>query len=124
MCEDRDQGACIRYGLLERVRISCGDVRGINSLLTNSERDAVGALHGRSILNQFFRDGPAEVIEFLRTLGRFFPGRLFFAVDYYSLLSRLGGTNDNYDALLQDIAQILSGQGSSAAGSRRLDSHL
>jgi hypothetical protein len=98
-------------GLAERVRILRGDVRGLNALLTNSERDAVGALHGRSILNEFFRDGLAEVIEFLRILGKSFPGRLFFAVDYYSVLSRPGGSHESYDALLQDIAQFLSGQG-------------
>jgi hypothetical protein len=68
-------------------------------------------LHGRSILNEFFREGPGQVVELLRTLRRSFPGRLFFAVDYYGALSRPGGGTDSYDGLLQDVVQALSGQG-------------
>jgi hypothetical protein len=98
-------------GLSDRVRICCGDVWTIDSVLASRERDSIEALHGNSILNEFFGEGSGQVVEFLRRLGESFPGRLLFVVDYYGSLSQRCAGTDRYHSLLQDVVQALSGQG-------------
>jgi hypothetical protein len=99
-------------GLADAISVFHQDVRELGRFLPREVRDEVRALHGRSILNEFFRRGSDEPICFLRNLRELFPDRLLFVVDYYGKLTRLRHVSRRYrHTLLHDMAQILSGQG-------------
>jgi hypothetical protein len=99
-------------GLADRVRIHRTDVRRLGRALDAGTRDTIEAIYGGSILNEFFADGSSEVIRILRQLRRQFPGRLLFVQDYYGMLGRQSLITRKFQhALLQDIAQLVSGQG-------------
>jgi SAM-dependent methyltransferase len=101
-------------GLSDVVRIRCCDVRELDAadLAEAGGEGRVEALHGRSLLNEFFGDGPAEAAAVVADLRRRFPGRLMFVSDYYGKL----GAHERVDpvyahTLVHDVAQVLSGQG-------------
>jgi hypothetical protein len=78
----------------------------IDSATTSAVTDVIGC----SILNEFFGE-EAAAEQFLRRLSCAFPGRRFYVVDYYGSLSRHSWANDSDHNCLQDIVQLLSGQG-------------
>jgi hypothetical protein len=97
------------YG--EKARVMCGDVRVVAELLSAQEREEVGSLYGQSLLNEFFQDGPEQAVTLLRLLAETFPRRHMFVVDYYGRLSQPSASDNEYQAILQDVVQALSGQG-------------
>jgi SAM-dependent methyltransferase len=101
-----------RAGLEPRVEIGQNDVRTIGVGAAPGYCRDVGALYGRSILNEFFADDGACATKILRQLRRWFPRRLFFVEDYYGCLTRDAQSVEGRNhTLLQDLAQVLSGQG-------------
>jgi SAM-dependent methyltransferase len=99
-------------GLADAVRIVQADVREVSAHLGTGERDALEAVHGRSLLNEFFGDGPEEASKLVGELRRLLPGRLFFVGDYYGKLGYVRRVNGSYGATLaQDVAQVMSAQG-------------
>jgi Methyltransferase domain len=99
-------------GLDGAVRVVCGDVRDVATLLDSDERDRVAGLHAGSLLNELFRSGGDEAVDLVVTLGRLFPGRLLFVSDYYGKLGWTRRVSGAYaHSLLQDVAQTISGQG-------------
>lgn len=101
-----------RAGVGEAVRIVHADVRELECSLDESARCQIDALHGRSLLNELFAAGPGEATRLVAMLSRLFPGRLFFVSDYYGKLGLRGDLGGAYgQTLLQDVAQVLSGQG-------------
>jgi SAM-dependent methyltransferase len=101
-----------RSGVEHRVEVHQSDVRAIADGVAPSIRDGVEALYGRSILNEFFADDGESATAVLRDLRRSFPERLFFVEDYYGCLTRNVETvEDRNHTLLQDLAQVMSGQG-------------
>jgi hypothetical protein len=106
-----------RAGLADRVQIINGDVRSLGEHMGAEMRDQVGALHGSSILNEFFGAGHDEAIGFLNGLRLLYPGRLLFAVDYYGKLGTRGPRSRGFGhTLVQDLAQVMSGQGVPPSG--------
>jgi SAM-dependent methyltransferase len=96
----------------KRLMITKGDVRNIDTLITSSSRIEIKYLFGRSIMNEFFANGTEEAIKFLKYLKNLFPDRLFIIIDYYGqLLKREENSLDITHTILQDIAQVVSGQG-------------
>jgi SAM-dependent methyltransferase len=101
-------------GLSDVVRILSRDVRELSpgDLVVDGSGGGVDALHGRSLLNEFFGSGPAEAAGVVADLRRRFPGRLFFVSDYYGKLGALERVDAAYaHTLVHDVAQVLSGQG-------------
>ena len=96
-----------KHGVRTRVRIICHDARDVQGL-----PDA-GALHAASLLNEMFAHGADEAIDYLRRLKKRFEGRDIWLVDYYGRLGtgRAHAARDVPHALLQDLVQVLSGQG-------------
>jgi SAM-dependent methyltransferase len=100
-------------GLDGRVLITQGDVRTLDAAVTGPMASAgVAAVYGRSLLNEFFADGGRGASEVLSTLRRLLPGRLLFVEDYYGRLTHgVGSDTDHQHTALQDLAQVVSGQG-------------
>ncbi|HEY6340023.1 MAG TPA: class I SAM-dependent methyltransferase [Bryobacteraceae bacterium] len=93
----------------KRVTIIHGDATaGALSRISFGRKTRVEALHGGSFLNAFFARGEAGVIAVLKDLAGLFPGRSAWFVDYY------GGRSSAVN-MLQDVAQVVSGQGVPAA---------
>ena len=99
-------------GFSSRATIVCGDCRNLHTLLPEAELNRIQAVYGGSIMNEFFGNGNAEAINFLRYLRSILPGRLFFIADYYGKLGRSDSeAQANVHTFNQDLVQILSGQG-------------
>lgn len=95
-----------------RIKIYEGSVLNIEDLIARSELDQIQCLYGSSIMNEFFHSGSNAAIEFLTYLKTLFPGRLFFIVDYYGQLNNAYKEKQDFThAMLQDLVQVLSGQG-------------
>jgi SAM-dependent methyltransferase len=101
-------------GVTRRIEILHADARNLRQWLSSELRTRVEGLHGNSFLNEFFGSGELEAVKMLRALVRSFPGRKAWFVDYYSSIRQRKGNRRAADfplALLQDLAQIVSGQG-------------
>jgi SAM-dependent methyltransferase len=111
MCHHARQ-AVREAGLGNRIKVKLVDGRDLRSGLSAAEVARVDSLHGRSFLNEFFTSGDQEIIKVLRRLHRLFPGRKAWFVDYYGRLGHPAKFGDDCQlALLQDLAQVVSGQG-------------
>jgi len=99
-------------GLGRRIRIVRSDVLNLHAHLEGHERRRVEALHARSLMNEFFRNGTREAVLLLNTIKRLFTGRPLFVVDYYGKLDRPRDFPRRYrHTLLHDLAQVVSAQG-------------
>jgi SAM-dependent methyltransferase len=97
-----------------RIDIRHADASKLSQWLSPSLRKRVDSLHENSFLNEFFGQGERGVVKRLRALSRSFPGRRAWFVDYYSSIGQAKGNREAADfplALLQDLAQVVSGQG-------------
>ncbi len=90
------------------------------TLVSPRLKDSTTALYGGSILNEFFRNGDQQVIEFLVTIRTSFPNAVLIVGDYYGKLGtiseeeyqlELRGDNNRKHHLLHDVVQAVSGQG-------------
>jgi SAM-dependent methyltransferase len=98
-------------GVSARVRILCGDGLAVLAELPPSELERIKAVHAGSFFNAMFGDGTAHVVQALKTLRVLLPGRILVISDYYGRLrSGQAATNLGW-TLLQDLAQVCSGQG-------------
>jgi hypothetical protein len=97
-------------GVADRVRFRVADVRTLEPGAVPAEAKAADAIHARSLLNAVCDPAGTAVVQLLSRIRNAFGGRIFFVEDYYG---RLGtGTSDPpVHALLQDLAQLASGQG-------------
>lgn len=113
-------------GLDRQIEIRHADAGNPSQWLSRGLRTRVDSLHGGSFLNEFFGQGERGVVKTLRALSRSFPRRRAWFVDYYSSIGQTKGKREAADfplALLQDLAQVVSGQGvppSNATAWRRL----
>jgi len=99
-------------GVNSRIRIYEGDGRRFGSVLSERTLRSIDAVHGRSFLNAFFRSGTDEAAAVLREMGRLLPDRAAWFIDYYGELGKSWRPlRECQLALLQDVAQIASGQG-------------
>jgi SAM-dependent methyltransferase len=111
MCETASERLAAA-DLTGAVRIVHADVRDLAAHLGASERRGLEAVHGRSLLNEFFGTGPDEAVEVVTELRRLLPGRLFFVGDYYGKLGHVRRVKGSYAAtLVHDVAQVISAQG-------------
>ena len=99
-----------RYGLNRRVRVRCADATRPTRVLDSAERAQVDVIHAASLFNALMRP-PARAVRLLRALRRTYPGRTLINVDYLGVLTRPQDRPPLRGATLQDIAQVLSGQG-------------
>jgi SAM-dependent methyltransferase len=96
----------------ERLSFCVADVRSIKEHMSRAERDAVRAVYGSSIINEFFSHGASQAVEFVEQVRSLFPGRLLFVVDYYGKLLHSGSVDRRFrHTLLQDLVQAATGQG-------------
>ncbi|UUU37475.1 class I SAM-dependent methyltransferase [Streptomyces sp. NBC_00162] len=101
-----------RAGLGHRLQVVLGDVRALGELTALPASEDVQALHGRSIMNEFFAGDGSSAIGVLAGLKARFPGRLLFLEDYYGRLTHDSPADGSHGhTLAQDLAQVLSGQG-------------
>ena len=99
-------------GLAEAVRVIHADVRELGTHLDSHARGQIEALHGGSVLNEFFGSGASDAVDFVESLRGLFPGRLLFVSDYYGKLGvRRRVKAAHMHTLLQDVAQMVSEQG-------------
>ncbi len=99
-------------GVGRRVQVLHADARCPERVLKKDDRRKIDAVHGRSFLNELFGRGDKLAVSVLRRLRRLFPGRVAWFVDYYGELGRARHSLDERRlALLQDLAQAVSGQG-------------
>jgi len=112
MCRQANHAARAA-GVTRQIEIRHADARNLKQWLSPPLRNRVDGLHGSSFLNEFFGSGEIEAVKMLRALGQAFPGCKAWFVDYYSSISQRKGKRkaDFPLALLQDLAQIVSGQG-------------
>jgi len=102
----------IQAGLANRVQVLHTDVRQLENHLQPDLRCEIGALHGRSLLNEFFRHGTVQAVAFIAQLKNLFPDRLLFVVDYYGKLAQVPTRHPQYrHTYLHDLAQSISAQG-------------
>ncbi len=101
-----------RAGLGDRIRIMRSSAQKLATSAADLLEVEVQAVYGASIANEFFADGGTSAVDLLRGLKALFPGRLLFLEDYYGRLSHPVPADDNHrHTLLQDLAQVFSGQG-------------
>jgi hypothetical protein len=99
-------------GLDGRLRIVQGDVGALETCLEADTWGKIAAVHGGSILNEFFREGPEHASRVVKMLSKLLPNRLFFVTDYYGKLGSLNAVGSRYrHTLIQDVAQAISAQG-------------
>lgn len=99
-------------GVDSRIQIYEGDGRRLGSVLSQRTLRSIDAVHGRSFLNALFGNGKGEAVTMLRELGKLLPGRTAWFIDYYGELGKSRRPLPECRlALLQDVAQIASGQG-------------
>jgi SAM-dependent methyltransferase len=96
--------------LADRVEIVHSEIGYFLDQIDVATKSAVTDVVGCSILNEFFGE-PAAAEQFLRRVRSAFPGRRFYVVDYYGSLSGNSWVDDSDHTVLQDIVQLLSGQG-------------
>lgn len=96
-------------GVADQVEFVRGEVQHLATLVPQLGFDGA-AVHARSLLNEFFADGPAAATEVVATIREVFAGRLLFVEDYYGRLGRSQG-GDFRHSHLQDLVQLASGQG-------------
>ncbi|HSF98024.1 MAG TPA: class I SAM-dependent methyltransferase [Ornithinibacter sp.] len=96
-------------GVADQVQFVRGGVHQLATLVPRVGFDEA-ALHARSLLNEFFADGPAAATEVVATIRDVFAGRLLFVEDYYGRLGTSHG-GDFRHSHLQDLVQVASGQG-------------
>jgi hypothetical protein len=98
-------------GLHRRVRVRCGDAARATRLLTPGERARVDVIHTASLFNALVRP-KKRAVRVLRALRRAYSGRILVNVDYLGVLThQRGAARAQRGAVLQDLAQVLSGQG-------------
>jgi len=115
---DRDDAMCRTAsarigaaGLGERVSIWQCPVEDVTAL-DAAWFDDVSAIHAGSVLNEFFWPNGNRAVRLVADLQHCFPDRLLFVSDYYGRLThrrRIGRRCRH--AMLQDVAQAISGQG-------------
>jgi hypothetical protein len=99
-------------GLAGRISILQANAEGAENVVSEDMRSRIDAVHASSLLNEFFRGGSARAVALVRHFKKLFPGKLLFVVDYYgTLLQPEPISSDRCHALLQDVAQVVSGQG-------------
>jgi SAM-dependent methyltransferase len=109
MCRHARANVAAR-SLDDRVEIVHSEIGYFLDQIDGATKSAVTDIVGCSILNEFFGDDCAAK-QFLRHVRLAFPGRRFLIVDYYGTLSLQSPINDSDHCCLQDIVQLLSGQG-------------
>jgi hypothetical protein len=106
-------------GVESRIRIYEGDGRSVGSVVSQRSLRSIDAVHGRSFLNALFGSGSGEAVAVLRQLGKLLPGRAAWFIDYYGDLGKSRRPlKECRLALLQDVAQIASGQGVPPSGAK------
>ena len=98
-------------GVSARVRILCGVAPAVLAELPASEVQRIKAVHAGSFFNAMFGDGTARAVQALRTLRVLLPGRILVVRDYYGRLRSGQAVTSLGWTLLQDLAQVCSGQG-------------
>lgn len=98
-------------GLNRRIRILRAHANDPTREIPDSLVHRVDTLHGASFLNAYFRHGDHTAIEVLKTLAKRFPERSAWFVDYYGRLHSTMNVGKHRLTLLQDLAQVVSGQG-------------
>lgn len=114
---DKNRTVCRRMltlareaGVSRRISAIVGAAPPALRRLRRGERERVDGIYGASFLNEFFGDGRARAAEILKELGGLFPARTAWFVDYYGVLDT-PNRNVPIVNLLQDVAQVVSGQG-------------
>ena len=100
-------------GLQGRLEVDSGSAVEALRALPQSRRDAIQVVTACSVVNAYFGDGgTASIVGFLKDLGALLPGRILVVADYYGRLgSKQDETKDVRRTLIQDVVQIVSGQG-------------
>jgi SAM-dependent methyltransferase len=98
-------------GVSARVGIRCGDGLAVLSELPASELQRIKAVHASSFFNAMFGDGTVRAVDTLRMLRILLPGRILVVRDYYGRLRSGEPVSCSGWTLVQDLAQVCSGQG-------------
>ncbi|MGW4381420.1 RiPP biosynthesis methyltransferase ApyS [Kitasatospora sp. NPDC004531] len=109
MCE-RARRSLTEAGLAARVTVLHGDCTRLARTLPAELRERIGAISATSLLNEFFADGKAAAVAWLRALRELFPGRALLVADYYGQVGRREPPWPRMHAL-HDVVQVISGQG-------------
>jgi SAM-dependent methyltransferase len=97
-------------GLTRRVRILAGDVTAPAAAIPDDVAAAVRTVTMCDVANELFGGGPEGFAAWLSAARARLPGRLLIVSDYYGRLGHADGRVPR-ETLLQDFAQVISGQG-------------
>jgi SAM-dependent methyltransferase len=103
------RGSVASAGLQSRIVIRRGSALTINQVLSLQERRRISLIYAGSLMNEFARSD-ATLVALLDRLSRWFPGCWLIVVDYLGALTGRRKRAGNY-TYLNDIVQVLSGQG-------------
>jgi SAM-dependent methyltransferase len=99
-------------GVADRVEVVHADARTLAARMPAARRAKVEALQSKSLMNELFRHDTTGAAAYLKALGRLFPGRMLFIVDYYGKLTRRRGIPARYvHTLIHDVIQLVTAQG-------------
>jgi SAM-dependent methyltransferase len=99
-----------KRGLDRHVRVRRGDAMDAARLLSSRERAKIDTIYAASLFNALMRPS-TRAIRLLRSLRHAYPGRTLINLDYLGVLARPRAGRTMRGAMLQDLAQVLSGQG-------------
>jgi SAM-dependent methyltransferase len=116
---DQDPGTCalsmkrvLEGGFADRVQIICGDAANVAELSGDDRLRDVECVYARGFLNAMFWPSDERAVHCLSQLSTLYPGGLLMVEDYYGRLGSTDGPIDgDLQAVLQDVAQVLTGQG-------------
>jgi SAM-dependent methyltransferase len=98
-------------GFSGRVRVAQHDCRAIDELKMPS-LDHVTAIHAGNVMNGLFDPDSDRAVNMVARIRRRFPGRTLYVSDYYGELTyRRRIPRGLRHSVLQDVVQVLSGQG-------------
>jgi len=100
-----------------RVHVLEGDCAELRAALPADVAAAVRTVTMSDVANEMFADGNVSFVAWLRRTRKLLQGHLLLISDYYGCLGR-EGARLHRETLLQDYAQVISGQGVPPASAR------
>jgi SAM-dependent methyltransferase len=98
-------------GVGARIVLLQGDCKEVGEIIPSQVRSGVDLITASSLFNEMFANGNNDVVQYLKRLGTWFPGRRLLIADYYGQLGKSSSELTPSCGFLHDFVQVISGQG-------------